>query len=175
MAKVRFIGDPSGDEHRRGTSVAGTELPLGEWIEMDDAPARKLLANPHFEVEGVEPAPIRAPLLGASGLLTPLEEVTARRHAALKAVTADAQLSNAHAALKAEHVDLLAAFAARGAELNEAQARIAELEAALANAAGAAQGEGNGRDADGPGKSGAEEDSGARSGAGGRRRGSASS
>lgn len=162
MAKVRFIGDPRGDEHRRGTHFAGVALALGQWADMDDAPARKLLANPHFEVEGVEPLAVapRAPAPIASQTPT----IDAMAHGVL---------SNAHAALKAEHGDLLEAFAARGAELNEAHARIAELEAALANAAPAAQGEGDGRDADGSGKPGAEEDQGARDGAGGRRRGSA--
>ncbi|EKS9860930.1 hypothetical protein [Burkholderia contaminans] len=120
---------------------------------MDDAPARKLLANPHFEVEGVEPV-----------------EIAARAPAPVASLT---QTIDAHAALQTAHGDLIEAYAARGAELNEAYARIAELEAALANAAPAAQGEGDGRDADGSGKPGAEEDQGARDGAGGRRRGSA--
>ncbi|WP_124485571.1 MULTISPECIES: hypothetical protein [unclassified Burkholderia] len=169
MAKVRFIGDPRGDEHRRGTDFAGVALALGQWVDMDDAPARKLLANPHFEVEGVVPLAVapRASAPVASQSLT----IDAMAHGLL--AKSHAELSDEHAALKADHADLLEAFAARGAELNEAHVRIVELEAALANAAPAAQGEGDGRDADGSGKPGAEEDQGARDGAGGRRRGSA--
>ncbi|WP_321967657.1 hypothetical protein [Burkholderia cepacia] len=159
MAKVRFIGDPRGDEHRRGTQFGGVALALGEWVDMDDAPARKLLANPHFEVEGVEPVAFSTSTIDAMahGLL-------AQSHS---------ELVDTHAALRTEHGDLLEAYAALGAELNEAQARIAELEAALANAVPAAQGDTDGSDANGPGKPGAEEDQGARDGAGGRRRGSA--
>ncbi|KVL84176.1 hypothetical protein [Burkholderia stagnalis] len=159
MARVRYIGDPNGDEHRRGTHFAGIAMPIGEWVDLDDAPARKLLANRHFEVDGVEPAaPVSAgPEAGAAP--RPDSDLIA----ALAAL----------AALDAEHRDLLEAYVARGAELNEAQARVAELEAALANAATAAQGDADGGDADGPGKPGAEEDQGARDGANGRRRGSA--
>lgn len=167
MAKVRFIGDPSGEEHRRGTRFAGVELPLGRWVGMDDEPARKLLKNPHFEVDGVE-------VLVAELL------VGEPRAAAAVAIAAHGDLAReldllkaAHAALATEHRDLLEAYAARGAELNEAHARIAQLEAALANAAPAAQGDVDGGDADGYGKPGAEEDQGARDGANGRRRGSA--
>lgn len=159
MAKVKFIGDPRGDEHRRGTHFAGIALPLGEWVDMADAPASKLLANPHFEVEGV--APVAVP----SGKSTEGVSATPDRDM----VAALAQI----AALTAEHRDLLDAYAARGAELNDAQARIAELEASLANAVPAAQGDTDGSDANGPGKPGAEEDQGARDGANGRRRGSA--
>lgn len=169
MATVRFIGDPRGDEHRRGTHFAGVALALGEWVDMDDAPARKLLANPHFEVEGVEPVAIAARAPAPVASLTPT--IDAMAHGVL--VKSHSELADAHAALRTEHGDLLEAYAARGAELNEAHARIAELEAALANAAPAAQGEGDGRDADGSGKPGAEEDQGARDGAGSRRRGSA--
>jgi len=171
MAKVRFIGDPRGDEHRRGTHFAGVMLALGEWVDMDDVPARKLLANPHFEVAGVEPLPSVTRAAAPITSLTPTIDATAREVLA----KSHGDLADAHAALRAEHADLLEAYAARGAELNEAYARIAELEAALANAAPAAQGESDGRDADGSGKPGVEEDSGARAGAGGRRRGSAGS
>ncbi|KUZ35272.1 hypothetical protein WS52_04740 [Burkholderia territorii] len=172
MAKVRFIGDPRGDEHRRGTHFAGRALPLGEWVDMDDAPARKLLANPHFEVEGVEARTAFAPIAAAAaGSVTPM--IDAMAHGVL--AKSHGELSDALAALRTDHVDLHEAYAARGAELNEAHARIAELEAALANAAQAAQGEGDGVDADRSGKPGAEEDQGARGGAGGRRRGSAGS
>ena len=169
MAKVRFIGDPRGEEHRRGTHFAGVALALGMWADMDDAPARKLLANPHFEVEGIEPLAVmtRTPV--------PVESLTPTVDAMANGLLAKshAELTDAHAALKTDYGDLLEAFAARGAELNEAHARIAELEAALANAAPAAQGDGDGRDADGSSKPGAEEDQGARDGTGGRRRGSA--
>ncbi|MDN7654318.1 hypothetical protein QZM62_12775 [Burkholderia multivorans] len=168
MAKVRFIGDPRGDEHRRGTSYAGVSMPMGEWVDIDDVPALKLVTNPHFEVDGVALLPA-----AIAGEQSAMQTIDAMAHRTLAKSHGD--LADAHAVLKAAHADLLEAYAARGAELNEAYTRIAELEAALANAAGAAQGEGNGRDADGPSKSGAEEDSGARAGAGGRRRGSASS
>lgn len=166
MAKVRFIGDPRGDEHRRETNFAGVALALGEWVDMDDAPARKLVANPHFEVDGVALLP--AAIVGESSLTPAIDAVA---HGVL--MKSHFELVDAHATLRTEHGDLLEAYAARGADLNEAHARIAELEAALGNAAPAAQGEGDGRDADGSGKPGAEEDQGARDGAGGRRRGSA--
>ncbi|WP_174941302.1 hypothetical protein [Burkholderia lata] len=136
---------------------------------MEDAPARKLLANPHFEVDGVEPAAVEARAPEPAASLTPT--IDAMAHGLLG--KSHSELADAHAVLRADHGDLLEAYAARGAELNEAHARIAQLEAALANAASAAQGEGDGRDADGSGKPSAEEDQGARDGANGRRRGSA--
>ncbi|WP_333986719.1 hypothetical protein [Burkholderia cepacia] len=165
MAKVRFIGDPSGEEHRRGTHFAGVALALGEWVYMDDMPARKLLANAHFEVEGVEPVAIVA------HAASPTPTIDSVAHGML--VKSHSELADAHATLRTEHADLFEAYTALGAELNEAQARIAELEAQLANAAAAAQGDTDGSDANGPGKPGAEEDQGARDGANGRRRGSA--
>ncbi|HHT8835110.1 TPA: hypothetical protein ACT5B7_006637 [Burkholderia cenocepacia] len=165
MAKVKFIGDPSGEEHRRGIEYAGVALPLGEWAHMDDAAAWKLVKNPHFEVDGIATLP--AAIVGAS----PTPTIDAMAHGML--AKSHSELADAHAALRTEHGDLLEAYAALGAELNEAQARIAELEVALANAVPAAQGDTDGSDANGPGKPGAEEDQGARDGAGGRRRGSA--
>ena len=144
MAKVKFIGDPSGEEHRRRIEYAGVALLLGEWADMDDAAAWKLVKNPHFEVGGIATLP--AAIVGARHRL--------RRRSMKRRATCwrnrIANSSKPHAALQAEHGDLLEAYAARGAELNDAHARIAELEAALANAAPAAQGESDGRDADGP-------------------------
>ncbi|WP_124609590.1 hypothetical protein [Burkholderia seminalis] len=167
MAKVRFIGDPSGEEHRRGTNYAGVSMPIGEWVDLGDDSALKLVTNPHFEVDGIALLPA-----AIVGVQSSAPTIDAMAHEGLAKSHSD--LADAHAALKADHADLLEAYMARGDELNDAIARIAQLEATLANAAPAAQGEGDGRDADGSGKPGAEEDQGARDGAGGRRRGSAS-
>lgn len=148
MAKVRFIGDPGAErEHRDSTTFAGFELPRGKWVDMDDAPARKLSRNSHFEVMELPdfPQPSAAP-------------VQSDEFAKLKAEFDE---------LAADRLALIDAYHARGADLQAALARVQELEAALVEAqqqraAPAAQGEGNGDVDSRAGESGANADQGAR-------------
>ncbi|VVE10504.1 hypothetical protein [Pandoraea commovens] len=53
MAKVKYLGDPSGEEHRHSIEHAGVTLARGEWSEVPDHAAKKLASNPHFEVKGI--------------------------------------------------------------------------------------------------------------------------
>lgn len=139
MAKVRFIGDPNQREHRDGTEFAGVKLPIGEWVEMDDAPVRKLSRNDHFEVAEL-------PEIEPAG-----DEL--------------AELRLDFAELAQDREELIAAYRERGEALLKANARIEELEAQIA-AMQAAQGETDGgSDANGPRDEGVAEDRSARSGA----------
>lgn len=111
MAKVKYLGDPSGEEHRRFVEHAGVKLPRGEWAELPDHVAKKLTSNPHFEVKGISASQV------------------AKQPARDAAYVAD--LEQANAALTSELIELRTQFDERGALLQEATARIAELEAAL--------------------------------------------
>lgn len=147
MAKVRFIGDPgAAREHRNSITFAGIELPRGEWAEMEDAPARKLSTNSHFEVRDLAELP-KLEVAAAA----PSDEMLA--------------LQARFDELVADRADLIEAYRARGADLQAALARIAELEAAgqavHEGAANAAQGETNGDVDSGTGESGAPADQGA--------------
>lgn len=111
MAKVKFLGDPSGEEHRDSAEHAGVVLPLGEFVKMPDQHARKLATNPHFEVQGLRAA--SQPEDGAPSN----EEVEAL----------SAQLTQAMATI----ADLQSQLDERGQTLTAATQRIAELEAQL--------------------------------------------
>jgi hypothetical protein len=152
VAKVRFIGDPNQREHRDATEFAGVTLPLREWVEMDDAPARKLSCNDHFEV--------------AELVALPLIE----QHASeIDKLRADFK------ALADDREALIEAYEVRGENLQSAYARIAELESQLAALSKPAEGESNGDDSTGTGEAGAAKAEGAGRGANRKPRGSADS
>lgn len=111
MAKVKYLGDPSGEEHRRFVEHAGVKLTRGEWAEVPDHAARKLARNPHFEVKGITARQ---------------EEKQSTRDAAYVA-----ELEQSHAALTEELSELRKQFEERGALLQDATTRIAELEATV--------------------------------------------
>lgn len=111
MAKVKFLGDPSGEEHRESAEHAGITLPLGEFVKMPDQHARKLANNPHFEVQG-----LRAPVQSEDG---------APSNDEIEALSA--QLTQAMATV----ADLQSQLDERGQMLTVATQRIAELEAQL--------------------------------------------
>jgi hypothetical protein len=152
VAKVRFIGDPNQREHRDETEFAGVKLPIGEWVEMDDAPARKLSRNDHFEVAEL-------PALAVSE----------------QAVSELDALRTQFKALADDRIALIEAYEVRGESLQSAYARIAELEAQLAALSAPAEGETNGDDGAGTGEAGPAKAEGAGRGANGKRRGSADS
>lgn len=152
MAKVRFIGDPNQREHRDATEFAGVVLPLGEWVEMADAPARKLSRNDHFEVAEL---PAVAVVEQATGELDVLRKQ-------FKALADDREA-------------LIEAYEVRGENLQSAYARIAELEAQVAGQTKPAEGEANGDDSAGTGEAGAAKAEGAGRGANRKPRGSADS
>jgi hypothetical protein len=153
---VRFIGDPNQvREHRDGTEFMGVALPLGEWVEMDEAPARKLSRNAHFEVDELPPLP--EPVLDAPAG----DEL--------------AMLRLDFAELAQDREELIAAYRERGDQLVAAQERIAELEAQIAGQTKPAEGEANGDDGAGTGETGAAKAEGAGRGANSKRRGSADS
>lgn len=111
MAKVKYLGDPSGDEHRHSIEHVGVKLSRGEWADLPDHAAKKLASNPHFEVKG-----IAAPHDG--------------KQASYDAIYV-ADLEASHAALTANLNELQTQFNERGTLLQEATARIADLEATV--------------------------------------------
>jgi hypothetical protein len=153
---VRFIGDPNQPRERRdGTEFMGVVLPLGEWVEMNDMPARKLSRNAHFEVDDLPPPP------------EPVLEAPAGDELSM--------LRLDFAELAQDREELIAAYRERGEQLDAARARIAELEVQLAGQTKPAEGEANGDDAAGTGEAGAAKAEGVGRGANSKRRGSADS
>ncbi|ALS63621.1 hypothetical protein [Pandoraea apista] len=112
MAKVKYLGDPSGDEHRHSIEHVGVKLSRGEWAELPDHAAKKLAGNPHFEVKGI----------AADGDSNAGSAASDARIA---------ELTASNEALAAEVEKLTAALDERGKTLQEATARIAELEATV--------------------------------------------
>lgn len=115
MAKVKFIGDPNGREHRDAIEHAGVLLPLGKFVPMPDVLARKLADNPHFEVADLPALP---------------------KESGPKSAKEDAAAAKRIAELEKQLAEKQAEIESRGEMLQAAADRIAELEAELAKKAG---------------------------------------